>query len=72
MDALNFRLSLEIQDFEPDSAPTTFNIEEFPKKKVGTIWAPRKKKMRVKIVTGQAGGESVMCWCREQGENRNI
>ena len=39
-EALNFRLNLDIQDLDPDSPPTTFRIEELPKKKVGTMWDP--------------------------------
>lgn len=39
-EALNFRLNLDIQDLDPASPPTTFKIEELPKKKVGTMWDP--------------------------------
>lgn len=39
-DALNFRLNLESHDLDPASPPTTFRMEELPKKNVGTMWEP--------------------------------
>ena len=39
-DALNLRLNLESHDLDPASPPTTFRIEELPKKNVGTMWEP--------------------------------
>ena len=39
-EALNLRLNLESHDLDPASPPTTFRIEELPKKNVGTMWEP--------------------------------